>query len=55
MSVLEMRAVRARTEKSYVRELKGFAKWAEMDKVQDIDEDRLDDLLVMYFEELWLE
>ena len=33
LSVLEMRAVRARTEKSYVRKLKGFAKWAEVAKL----------------------
>ena len=43
-----------RTEKSYVKELKSFAKWAEVEKVQDVEVGRLDGLLVMYFEELWL-
>eukprot|EP00959_Pyramimonas_sp_CCMP1952_P081446 1701578-Pyramimonas_sp.AAC.1 len=54
LSVLEQRAVRARTGKSCVKELKSVAKWAEVDEVQDVDSDRLDALLVMYLEEPWL-
>ena len=44
----------ASLQKLQVKELKSFAKWAEVDKVQDVESDRLDALLVMYFEELWL-